>query len=282
MLQQERIILIGAGNVAHHLAAVWLRAGLTICQIYSRTMESARGLGAKTGIAYTDEISQIYPDGDIYLFAVSDDALPSLLKAIRLKGDPLLVHTSGSQPLSLLTPYSARCGVLYPLQTFSRDCEPDFRTVPLCIEANQPAALKQLYRLAEALEGRVMEIDTKRRRVLHLAAVFACNFPNALYRMAGEILDEQGLEFSLLRPLIRETAGKVMTLLPEEAQTGPARRGDESILNRHKTLLKKKPALQQVYSLLSEMIEEHYRTPQQPDPEEPAAPPAVPEMPTLW
>ena len=58
MEQQDKIILIGAGNVAHHLAGALLKAGENLCQIYSRTLDSARQLGMKTGISYTAEVNE--------------------------------------------------------------------------------------------------------------------------------------------------------------------------------------------------------------------------------
>ena len=106
MEQQDKIILIGAGNVAHHLGGALLKAGENLCQIYSRTLDTARQLGMRTGISYTAELNEIYPDGDIYIFCVSDDVLPSIIKAIRVSNNALLLHTSGSQPMDVFKSYS--------------------------------------------------------------------------------------------------------------------------------------------------------------------------------
>jgi len=279
-MEEEKIILIGAGNVAHHLAAALLKAGMGLCQIYSKHLESARALGMKTGIPYTADANEVYPDGDIYIFCVNDDALSVVLKSIRLNQDALLLHTSGSQPMELLNPYAIRYGVFYPVQTFSKRRSLDFNEIPICVEGNTRAMTEKICALAKKLSDKVYVVDSAQRRVLHLAAVFACNFPNFLYGIAGDILAESGLPFSILRPLIFETAHKVMSLAPEEAQTGPACRGDESILNAHKALLKNNKELLKLYTQLSELIKTKYlkENPKQINVNSNEAE----EMPTLW
>lgn len=253
-MKDKRIILIGAGNVAHHLAPALLKAGLNLCQIYSRSIESARELGRKTGITYTADLFGIYPDGDIYIFCVSDDVLPSIIKTIRMPDNALLLHTSGSQPMDVFKSYSKHYGVIYPVQTFSKKRELDFREIPLCVEGNTGPVKERIKKFAEKLSGKIYEIDSAQRKELHLAAVFACNFPNYLYQVAGKLLEDKGLSFAMLRPLIFETAHKVMLLNPEEAQTGPAKRGDESIMNMHKNMLKNDKDLLKIYTILSEGI----------------------------
>lgn len=255
-MKDKRIILIGAGNVAHHLAPALLKAGLNLCQIYSRSIESARELGRKTGITYTADLFGIYPDGDIYIFCVSDDVLPSIIKTIRMPDNALLLHTSGSQPMDVFKSYSKHYGVIYPVQTFSKKRELDFREIPLCVEGNTGPVKERIKKFAEKLSGKIYEIDSAQRKELHLAAVFACNFPNYLYQVAGKLLEDKGLSFAMLRPLIFETAHKVMLLNPEEAQTGPAKRGDESIMNMHKNMLKNDKDLLKIYTILSEGIKE--------------------------
>ena len=255
-MKDKRIILIGAGNVAHHLAPALLKAGLNLCQIYSRSIESARELGRKTGITYTADLFGIYPDGDIYIFCVSDDILPSIIKAIRIPDDALILHTSVSQPMDVFKSCSLHYGVIYPVQTFSKKRELDFREIPLCVEGNTGPVKERIKKFAEKLSDKIYEIDSVQRKELHLAAVFACNFPNYLYQVAGKLLENKGLSFAMLRPLIFETAHKVMLLNPEEAQTGPAKRGDESIMNMHKNMLKNDKDLLKIYTILSEGIKE--------------------------
>lgn len=267
MREEAKIVMIGAGNVAHHLATTWVKNGVEVCQIYSRTLESARELGQMTGVAYTDDLAQVYPDADIYVFCVSDDALPGVLKSLRLKGDPLLIHTAGSLPASLLKPYSWYYGVLYPLQTFSRARRLDFSEIPLFIEGSTGEVEEEIERLAGHLQGKIYSSTFEERKRLHLAAVFACNFTNYLYGVAEQLLGEKAISFSVLRPLIEETAQKVMTLSPREAQTGPARRGDETVINRHRTLLKHQPELLALYNILSGMIDSSFRETEEEAPE---------------
>lgn len=255
-MSDKRVIMIGAGNVAHHLAPALLKAGVNLCQIYSRSIESARELGIKTGITYTADLFAVYPDGDIYIFCVSDDALLPLFKSLRINKEALVLHTSGSVEMDVFKPYRERFGVLYPLQSFTKKRNLDFGEIPLCVEGSTSTVLKEVKALAALLSVRVEEINSEKRKHLHLAAVFANNFTNHLYGMAEKILEKEGLDFGMLRPLIFETAHKVMLMAPENAQTGPARRGDESILNMHKKLLRTDKKLQSIYTLMSDSIRE--------------------------
>lgn len=252
----KRIVLIGAGNVAHHLAPALLKAGLNLCQIYSRSIESARELGKKTGITYTADVFAVYPDCDVYVFCVSDDALLPLFKSIRINKEALVLHTSGSIPMTVFQSCAKNYGVLYPLQTFSKKRVLNFREIPLCIEASNAFSYEAVSAIARSLSDQVKDISSDKRKKLHLAAVFANNFANHLYGLAGKMLEKEGLDFALLRPLIFETAHKVMLLSAEEAQTGPARRNDESILAMHKALLKSDKKLYTLYTLLSDSIKD--------------------------
>lgn len=276
-MKNKRVVLIGAGNVAHHLAPALLKAGVNLCQIYSRSIESARELGRKTGITYTADIFAVYPDCDIYIFCVSDDALLSLFKSIRMNKEALILHTSGSLPQSIFQPFVKRYGVLYPLQTFTKRRDLDFREIPLCIEGSNTEVLQEVRELAGLLSVRIEEISSEKRKYLHLAAVFANNFVNYLYGISGKILEKEGLDFSLVRPLIFETAHKVMLIPPENAQTGPAHRGDENILNMHKALLKDDRALSNLYTILSDAIRESVKATEIKPEEE-----NKPTMLTLW
>lgn len=253
-LFSSRIVLLGAGNVAHHLASALLKTGFNLCQIYSRTIESARELGKKTGISYTADTFAVYPDGDIYIFCVSDDALLPLLKGLRINEKAVVIHTSGSLPLDVFPAALRHTGVLYPLQTFSKKRDLDFGEVPLFLEFSDTEAKKTLYFMAEHLSRYVKELSSDKRLKLHLAAVFACNFTNHLYRLSELIVEDAGMDFSVLRPLIFETAHKAMSMLPAEAQTGPAVRQDDSILSKHKQLLKEDKKKYAIYTTLSDSI----------------------------
>ena len=164
MMTSKRVILLGAGNVAHHLAPALLKAGVNLCQIYSRSLESARELGIKTGITYTADIATIYPDGDIYIFCVSDQALLSLYKRIKINKEALVLHTSGSLSIDIFKPFTSHCGVLYPLQTFTKKRDLNFKEIPLCIEAATEEGFKEVQELANLLSLHVESISSEKRK----------------------------------------------------------------------------------------------------------------------
>ncbi|GHV61542.1 hypothetical protein FACS1894195_2210 [Bacteroidia bacterium] len=252
LLMNKRIVIIGAGNVAYHLAPAILKAGFNLCQIYSRHIESAKDLGMKIGIAFTNKSDAVFPDADIYIFCISDDAILSVFKELRINKNALVIHTSGSMPMNIFEGLTKNYGVLYPLQTFSKKRALVFNEIPLCIEASNVTAKKELREIATKLSQYVEEVSSEKRKTLHIAAVFACNFVNHLYDIAFEILQKDSLDFSLLRPLISETANKVMTLLPADVQTGPAVRGDKSVLAKHKEFLKEDKKWNELYCLFSD------------------------------
>jgi predicted short-subunit dehydrogenase-like oxidoreductase (DUF2520 family) len=248
-----RITIIGSGNVATHLAAAFKNAGHRIVQVYSRDMQNAALLAYHVKAEPVDDLTQINPETDLFVIAVKDDAIGIVAEQLA-RYQKLMVHTSGATDLYALLAFSDNVGVLYPLQTFSKTKEVDFRTVPLCIEAADEDIAKELTQLAQTVSNNVYAINSVQRKTLHLAAVFANNFPNYLYTIAQQILERHQLDFDLIRPLILETAQKVQTDLPRAMQTGPAVRNDETTMNNHLQLLKNNPDLQQLYTLLSQGI----------------------------
>ena len=248
-----RITLIGSGNVATHLGAAFKNAGHKIVQVYSRDMQNAALLAYHIGAEAIDDLNNIDANTDIFIISVGDDVIADIAQQLA-KYDKLIVHTSGATSLYNLTAFTDKAGVFYPLQTFSKTKEVDFRTVPLCIEGADKHIVKTLKELAQSISNNVYMVDSSQRRTLHLAAVFACNFPNYLYRVAQELLAKQNLSFDLLRPLILETAEKVQQQFPADVQTGPAIRGDQMIIVNHLQMLKNEPELEQLYRLLSQGI----------------------------
>lgn len=236
-LLKNKIILIGAGNVATRLGYILKQKGFIIEQVYSRTYKSAQILGELLDTSYTNDVQQLLTDADIYIFSIKDSELPGLLEKLPpLQG--LLVHTAGSLPLSVfhLGP-SDRYGVFYPLQTFSKTREISFQCIPIFIEANNDEDEKLLEEIAKILSEKVVILSSEKRKYLHLAAVFACNFVNHMYVNAAEILEKEGISKDYLFPLIEETASKIIHLHPREAQTGPAVRYDTNVINKHLELL---------------------------------------------
>lgn len=251
-----RITLIGAGRVATHLAKV-LQLQHQIVQIFSRDLQRAETLADQVNAQAITELQQLDPQTDLVIIAVSDQAISSVIQAItQYLPDNLIVHTSGSTDLAILEQKHPRAGVLYPLQTFSFERVVNWSETPLFVEAVQAQDLTLLTDLANSLSQRVYQYSSTQRLTLHLAAVFACNFSNYCYDMAKQVVDAEQVDFSLLYPLILETANKATTNNPKEMQTGPAMRGDQNILNMHRQLLvdSNRTDLQDIYRLMSESI----------------------------
>jgi predicted short-subunit dehydrogenase-like oxidoreductase (DUF2520 family) len=248
-----RITLIGSGNVATHLAAAFKNAGHGIVQVYSRDMHNAALLAYHVKAEAIDDLTQINPETDLFIIAVKDDAIAGIAKQLA-HFKILTVHTSGATGLEALSAIIPNAGVFYPLQTFSKSKEVDFWWVPLCIEGADENITLELEQLARTISNKVYRINSAQRKILHLAAVFACNFPNYLYDVATQILQQHKMEFDLLKPLILETARKVQDNLPGAVQTGPALREDQSTMSAHLQLLADEPQLQMIYELLSQGI----------------------------
>ncbi len=250
------LVLVGAGNVAMALGPALQQAGYPIRQVYSRSEASAGTLAGELNVPFTVSPQEIVDDADGYVFSLKDDALVSVLSRMRRPKHGIYIHTAGSLPADVFEPYVSRYGVLYPLQTFSKGRAVSFSEVPLFVEAGTPDDEQLLLQLARSLSRNVRLLAGEKRRYLHLAAVFACNFTNHMYTLASDVLTEQSLEFDWLLPLIRETARKVETLSPAEAQTGPAVRYDESVMDKHLQLLTDENR-RDVYRLISRSIHLH-------------------------
>lgn len=253
----KRVVLVGAGNVATHLGMALQKAGYEIVQVFSRTEHSASALAGQLGTEYTVSMETLRPDADLYIVSVKDAVLQSLLPSI-VKGreEALFVHTAGSMPMSVWKGIAIRYGVLYPMQTFSKQRPVDFGTVSFFVEANEPDDLETLKQMASSLGAKVYEASSEQRMSLHVAAVFACNFANHMYALSAKLLDKYGMPFEAMLPLIEETADKVHLLSPREAQTGPAIRRDGNVMDKHLDLLADEPILQDLYKKISKSIQE--------------------------
>ncbi|WP_372934938.1 Rossmann-like and DUF2520 domain-containing protein [Mariniphaga sediminis] len=254
----HRIVFLGAGNLATRLSLELKKNGYVIAQVYSRTKSSASQLALKLQTHYTTSPQKIIPDADIYFVALKDSAYQEVLPYVTLP-DKLLVHCSGSMPLSALEKYSERRGVLYPLQTFSKNRLVDFSEIPVFIEANSKADEEKLNQIAHKISHKVKVLDSEKRLSLHIAAVFACNFVNHFYSVASEILKSDGIPFDVLQPLILETAEKVQVMAPEEAQTGPAVRFDKNVISSHMDALQAFPEFRKMYMDISESIFKYHK-----------------------
>ena len=229
-------------------------------QVYSRTEESARTLAQAVEAAYTTDLSSVAADARLYIVSLKDAAFVQLLPEIVAgKENALWVHTAGSIPMDVWAGKVNRYGVFYPMQTFSKQREVNFQEVPFFVEAKRPEDVELLKAVAATLSEKVYEASSEQRKSLHLAAVFICNFTNHMYALAADLLEKYNLPFDVMLPLIDETARKVHELAPRDAQTGPAVRYDENVMNNHLAMLVDSPALQEIYKLMSKSIHEHHQ-----------------------
>jgi predicted short-subunit dehydrogenase-like oxidoreductase (DUF2520 family) len=250
----KTITLIGAGQVATHLGRGFATAGYSLKQVYSRNIYRAKILANVVQAEAIDDWDDLSPDADLYIVSVSDTAIAEVAEKFPFP-DKLVAHTAGGVNMEVLKPTGNRYGIFYPLQTFSLTKPVDMRLVPFCIEGCDEETTKALEQVARQLSNSVHLIDSTQRHLLHIGAVFACNFTNHLYAIADELLKRDGLSFDMLRPLISETAAKAQANFPETVQTGPAFRGDDDILATHMAALTNSPEYQNLYKLLSDSVQ---------------------------
>lgn len=251
-----KIVLIGAGNLATHLGKALHAAGHDMVQVFSRTMQSAETLASLLDAEPLTDMAQVRDDADVYIFSVKDSALEQLVSRLCGGEKKVFLHTAGSMPMSVFQGKALHYGVLYPMQTFSKQREVDFSIIPCFIEANDEFALKQIEGLAGQISHRVYQLSSEDRKYLHLSAVFACNFANHCYAASQELLQQHGIPFDVMLPLIDETAAKVHGMTPKEAQTGPAVRYDENVIGKQIQLLENQPYFQKIYDSMSKSIHE--------------------------
>lgn len=251
-----KIVLIGAGNLATHLGKALHAAGHDMVQVFSRTMQSAETLASLLDAEPLTDMAQVRDDADVYIFSVKDSALEQLISQLCGGEKKVFLHTAGSMPMSVFREKALHYGVLYPMQTFSKQREVDFSIIPCFIEANDEFALKQIEGLAGQISHRVFQLSSEDRKYLHLSAVFACNFANHCYAASQELLQQHGIPFDVMLPLIDETAAKVHGMTPKEAQTGPAVRYDENVIDKQIQLLENQPYFQKIYDCMSKSIHE--------------------------
>lgn len=263
------ITFIGAGNVASHLAPAFVEAGHTIVCVYSRTLTSALLLGKNLKqldisaesrrVKVTDDICQILP-ADIYIISVADDAISAIVDEWPAHcRDGVVAHTSGSIPMEALSSISKSYGVLYPLQTFTKNKKLQINQITCFVEANNEVTENILCRLCKDVFGHIEYLDSPQRKLVHLAAVFACNFSNHMVTLGYEILERNNISPNCIKPLLRETFQKLLEIHPHQAQTGPARRHDHHIIEEHLRLLSNDVSLQTLYQNISQSIKDRFK-----------------------
>lgn len=247
-----KIVILGSGNVAFHLAKAFQEKHVLISQIFGRNENDLKEISDRFNIPYS---TQIIADADFYIIAVNDDAVAGVSKQI-LKTDCVVAHTSGSLPKEILVG-NYRKASFYPLQTFSKSKDLNYSEIPFFIESESEKDFEFLKNLALTISTKVMKSNFEKRKYIHLTAVFSCNFVNHLYAKAKEISDSQEIPFDYFLPLIKETTSKIETMAPKLAQTGPAIRNDEAILKLHEALIQDGELLK-IYKVMNESIKKMY------------------------
>ena len=251
----SKYTLIGAGNAATAIGYALLAAGHECCEVYSRTEANAKLLAERLGCVYTADITQVGQQADIYLIAAKDDAIERIGSELRV-GDSIVAHTSGICSKELLENVSPNYGIFYPNVSMTKDTRVDIKEVLILIEGSNEQTVQGLEALASTVSNNVKVVAEKQRQALHIAAVFANNFTNHLYIIAEDILQREGLDFSVLRPLIMQHLSNLQKVSPAILQTGPSTRGDTNAMGQHLKLLKQNTALAQLYTELSKRIED--------------------------
>lgn len=249
----RRIVIIGSGNVAGALTGALCEAGVPPVQVWARDAARAARIAAGCGCAFSNDAAEL-ARADLYVIAVVDKAIRAVASKLDF-GDAVVAHTAGSIGLDVFPARVKHRAVLYPLQTFTRGRRVDMRDVPILIEGGDRHSLDVVREVAELLSRNVSDSDPQRRMMLHAAAVFANNFANHMFAVGEELAREAGYDFSILKPLIAETASKALDAAsPRDVQTGPAVRNDFETRSRHVELLAAKPYLRNIYINVSEDI----------------------------
>ncbi len=259
-----KISIIGSGNVGWHLGIAFENHHHPVCEVFSRNIVKAEKLSemlykaeAKTDLDFSES------DAELFILSVADDAMEEVCSQLILPENAILAHTSGSKSLDdlqkLMLIYHdlpVKCAVFYPLMTFSAGKHLDLKSIPFCIEAVDDETEQILVDIAQEMSDTVYLLSSEERKVLHVAAVFACNFTNHLLALSKSITDNENLEFDLLKPIISETFKKALKAEdPTDVQTGPAIRNDKTIINRHLDYLKDDAQLLEIYEVLTESIQ---------------------------
>ena len=248
------IVFIGAGRLATNLAKALTAAGHRVSAVYSRTLANADALCSVVGGSPADSIADLPLTADAFIIAVKDMAIAELLPQLEQgRESQAFFHTSGSVALSVFGRHAC-AGVIYPMQTFSKERQVDFRPIPIFIEGTTERACATAETIARSVSQNVERRTSEERRRLHLAAVFACNFANHCYALSARVLEEAGMSFEVMLPLIDETTAKIHNMPPRAAQTGPAIRYDRQVIDAHLHMLDADPLSREVYELMSRSI----------------------------
>jgi predicted short-subunit dehydrogenase-like oxidoreductase (DUF2520 family) len=249
----RKISIIGSGNVATNLAHAFDRAGHDILQVISANSERAKQLANCFGAYYGNSISSVDLNADFIIICVNDESYFNVLEELPKGLKSIICHTSGPVSMDVISDYAPNFGVFYPLQSLRKEKYIDFFDVPIFIEGNSTNVRENLMNLADTISNKISEVSSVEREKYHLAAVFANNFTNLMYTLSHKYLEDESLDFQNLIPIIKETANRLADDKPESWQTGPAKRGDTAVMQKHLYMLED-PRLKEIYKQLSDYI----------------------------
>ncbi len=252
----ERIGIVGTGNVAWHLARLCSLSGVSVSGVLVRNADVARlrSVGERFDVPLQDNLQQLASKSDVIIIAVNDQSIPTVASNLQsFRG--LVCHTSGSSSIDVLAPFCRQRGVFYPLQTLTALQPVPPGEIPVCVEGVDPSVVQRITKIAHTLGCPTYEVNSHQRMVMHVAAVFACNFTNHMLALAYRIAEKEPAAKPLLQPLVKETIRKALQADdPKSVQTGPAIRNDKETLEKHLKLLDDNPEIQQLYQLISKSI----------------------------
>ena len=257
-MNQKNISFAGAGRVASALCKELFAAGYKIEIVVSERKEGYKPLVESCSAIWSSDL--VYPNSTkIIIVAVPDHKLEMVLNSIKCSQDTIIIHTAGSFGLEIFPENIKHKGVFYPLQTFSKNRTVSFTDLPVLLESSDDITSSILVEIAGSLSAKVHFVNSERRRMLHLAAVFVSNFTNHMLTEGKEISSKAGFSFDMLAPLINETISKALESGPENFQTGPAIRNDKNTIEKHLELLSFSPGLQKIYGDLTQSIIDYYK-----------------------
>jgi len=249
----KHISFAGAGKVASALCKEFYKSGYLIDLVVSESEKSCHLLAESCNASWSTEL--VYPDStDVLIVSVPDQKIKSVLNTLKCRPDAIVVHTGGSTGLDIFPEHIERAGIFYPLQTFTMEREVSFKNLPFLLESADDDILQTLKLAAESLGGTVHYVDSEHRKMIHLAAVFICNFTNYMLTRGEEVAIKAGYSLELFKPLLAETITKALETGPGNSQTGPASRNDISTIEKHLELLSFSPELKRLYDEVTQSI----------------------------
>lgn len=248
-----KIVIIGTGNAATVLGRKFLAAEHEILQVYGRNQLHAELIADTLSTTYTTNLSHLNSTADIYIIAISDTSISTLVADLQLD-KKLVVHTAGSVSKDVLQPCSKNYGILYPLQSLRREMTV-LPEIPFLVDGNTEDTRTMIADFAATLSNQVQYAGDEQRLQMHVAAVIVSNFTNHLYTLARQYCMQEKVDFNMLLPLITAIADRLYQFAPDEVQTGPAIRRDEATIQKHLDILKQHESLKELYEVFTKSIQ---------------------------